>query len=117
MKFDQNDFTNVGPGASIGIRLIYPNLNTVVKQKQAIYWLRDESEKWLNKIGEEKKDSMQYLYWDKIKGCYYTNSECNITLHQIEMWLCEFQKYWKMTIGQGKQRSKFQPKSKDLISK
>jgi len=130
MKFDQNDFTNVGPGASIGIRLIYPNLKTVKEQKQAIYWLRDEAEKWMNKIGKEKGEPFPYLGWDIEEGKYFTHYEIfnwgknhtnrmynGITLHQIEMWLCEFQKYWKMTIGQGKQRSKFQPKSKTIISK
>lgn len=32
-----------------------------------------------------------------------------ITLHQIEMWLCEYQKYWKVKYKIGKQRSKFPP--------
>lgn len=115
MKFDQDDFTNVGPGASIGIRLIYPNLKTIKEQKQAIYWLRDVAEEWLKKISEERGVKMPFLWWNKDKKEYYTDSECNITLHQIEMWLCEFQKYWKMIIGQGKQRSRFIPKTKELI--
>ena len=115
MKFDQNDFTNVGPGASIGIRLIYPSLKTVREQKQAIYWLRDLAEEWLTKIGDEKGEKMVYLNWDTNKGAYYLTNNCNITLHQIEMWLCEFQKYWKMIIGEGKQRSKFVPKTQKLI--
>ena len=115
MKFDQNDFTNVGPGASIGIRLIYPSLKTVREQKQAIYWLRDLAEEWLTKIGDEKGEKMVYLNWDTKKGAYYLTNNCNITLHQIEMWLCEFQKYWKMIIGEGKQRSKFVPKTQKLI--
>ena len=68
MKFDQNDFTNVGPGASIGIRLIYPSLKTVREQKQAIYWLRDLAEEWLTKIGDEKSEKMVYLNWDMKKG-------------------------------------------------
>ena len=117
MKFDQNDFTNVGPGASIGIRLIYPNLKTIREQKPAIYWLKDEAEKWFTKIAKEKGEPMPYLNWNKEKGCYEIQKECNITLHQIEMWLCEFQKYWKMIIGEGKQRSKFQPRSKSIIKK
>lgn len=117
MKFNQNDFTNVGPGVSMGIRLIYPNLKTTKEQKQAIYWLRDESSFWLEKIGEKKGERFPYLHWDKEKGEYYVNDIHNITLHQIEMWLCEFQKYYKMIIGQGKQRSKFQPKSETIISK
>lgn len=117
MKFTQDDYTNVGPGASIGIRLIYPSLKTVREQKPAIYWLRDEAEYWLNKIGKEKGEPMPFLEWDKEKGQYYISKECNITLHQIEMWLCEFQKYWKMIIGSGKQRSKFVPKSKTIIKR
>ena len=131
MKFDQNDFTNVGPGASIGIRLIYPSLKTIREQKQAIYWLRDMADEMLDKIGKEKGEPFPYLAWDKARGEYYLftkqeweEGELNddpiyhgITLHQIEMWLCEFQKYWKMIIGEGKQRSKFVPKSKSIISK
>lgn len=102
-RFTQNDFTNVGPGAGVGIRLIFPSLN-VRAQKQAIYWLRDLANESLMNIG-----NFPYLHWDKKKRDYYVNNECNITLHQIEMWLCEYQKYWKMKIGTGKQRSKYQP--------
>lgn len=117
MKFTQDDYTNVGPGASIGIRLIYPSLDSVAKQKQAIYWLRDEAERELTKVAKSKGEPMYYLEWDKKKREYYLTDECNITLHQIEMWLCEFQKYWKMTIKTGKQRSKFEPITKDIIVK
>ena len=113
MKFDQNDFTNVGPGASVGIRLIFPNLKGK-EQKQGIYRLRDMAEKYLSNIGKEKDESFPYLHFDKAGGWYYVDSNCNITLHQIEMWLCEFQKYWKMTIGEGKQRSEFIPKTKTI---
>lgn len=114
MKFDQNDYTNVGPGASIGIRLIYPSLSTIREQKQAIYWLRDEAEGWLTKISSEKGENMPYLSWNKTLRKYEIQDKCNITLHQIEMWLCEFQKYWKMLIGKGKQRLKFVPRTKSL---
>jgi len=115
MKFDQNDYTNVGPGASVGIRLIYPSLPNIKEQKKGIYWLRDEAEKQLSDIAKEKGEPMYYLDWDKNKREYVFSDYCNITLHQIEMWLCEFQKYWKMTIKTGKQRSKFEPKTKSLI--
>lgn len=131
MMFDQNDFTNVGPGASIGIRLIYPNLKTVKEQKRAIYDLRNIADKWLHKIGVEKGELFPYIGWDIEKGEYYTftrdevlagempmyNQYDGITLHQIEMWLCEFQKYWKMIIGEGKQRSKFSPRSKTILKR
>lgn len=105
MKFDQNDYTNVGPGASLGIRLIFPSLKGR-EQKQGIYWLRDMAEEQLSK-------KMNYLHWNKKTGKYEIVKKCNITLHQIEMWLCEFQKYWKMQLGEGKQRSKFQPRTKN----
>lgn len=131
MAFDQNDFTNVGPGASIGIRLIYPNLKTVKEQKKAIYDLRNIADDWLHKIGVEKGELFPYIGWDIEKGEYYTftrdevlvgempmyNQYDGITLHQIEMWLCEFQKYWKMIIGEGKQRSKFSPRSKTILKR
>ena len=112
MRFDQNDFTNVGHGASVGIRLIFPNLKGV-DQKSGIYRLRDEANEMLAKISKEKGvDSFPFVSWNKKKSCYSVKNDCNITLHQIEMWLCEFQKYWKMMIGDGKQRSLFTPKTK-----
>ena len=111
MRFDQNDYTNVGPGASVGIRLIFPQLKGKA-QKQGIYRLRDMAADRLEQLGKTLGEPFPYLYFDKSSGSYYTNSQCNITLHQIEMWLCEFQKYWKMTIGEGKQRSEFVPKTK-----
>lgn len=111
MKFTQDDYTNVGPGASIGIRLIYPSLPTIKAQKQAIYDLRNEANKYLTKIAKRKGEPMYYLMYNKKSKSYYFTEQCNITLHQIEMWLCEFQKYWKMTIKTGKQRSKFVPKT------
>jgi hypothetical protein len=99
----QNDFINVGPGASIGIRLIFPSLKN---QKEGIYILRDIAESKLNEFG-----NFPYLKWDIISSKYVSSNECNISLHQIEMWLCEYQKYWKMVMGVGKQRSKFIPYS------
>jgi hypothetical protein len=111
MKFDQNDYTNVGPGASLGIRLIFPNL-TYKEQKSGIYKLKEMAEEKLKSVVVDEK--FPFLYWDKSKREYYIGEECNITLHQIEMWLCEFQKYWKMSIKKGKQRSKFTPKTLTL---
>lgn len=105
MPFDENDFTNVGPGCSLGIRLIFPQLQPN-EQIDGIYHLRDMAEEQL----AEFKESFKYIKWKE--GEYHPAQECNITLHQIEMWLCEYQKYWKMTIQQGKQRSKFTPKTK-----
>lgn len=104
MRFTQNDFTNVGPGASLGLRLIYPSLRT---QESGIYALRDESLKYLT-------GKFSYLNWDIQNHRYCISNTGEITLHQIEMWLCEYSKYWKMKTGKGRQRSTFKPQSKDL---
>ena len=108
MRFTSDDFTNVGPGAAVGIRLIYPSLT---KKKDGIYRLRNEAQKALQSIDTLKGgNGVPYVHWNG--RSYYINSDkCNITLHQIEMWLCEYQKYFKMTIGDGKQRSLFAPKT------
>ena len=39
IEWDENDYTNVGPGASLGIRLIFPSMRPEY-QKDAIYYLR-----------------------------------------------------------------------------
>ena len=109
MKFDENSWTNVGPGAELGIRLIFPDRNTPEEKKQAIYHLRDLSRDMLKLNG-----SFKYIHWDKKESDYIFPNKSELSLHQIEMWLCEFSKYWKMTIKQGKQRSKFKPISKSL---
>lgn len=106
MKFNQNDFTNVGPGADLGIRLIFPDTRPKDRIKR-IYDLKDISELYLKKVSEEKGEYMPFVHWDKELHKYKLSSECNITLHQIEMWLCEFGKYWKMKHSVGKQRSKY----------
>lgn len=106
MKFDQDDFTNVGPGAAVGIRLIYPNLEGR-DRIEGIYRLRDIAVDELAKIGDFK-----YLNWDKENKKYFvTPGEGVVNLHMCEMFLCEFCKYWKMKVGMGKQRSVFKPKS------
>jgi hypothetical protein len=98
MRWDENDFTNVGPGCSLGIRLIFPS--TLAKdQRQRIHDLRDMSNEYL-------PDDFKYLEWDRKRG-YYANKGNNISLHQIEMFCCEFSKYWKMLNKVGKQRKKY----------
>jgi hypothetical protein len=102
--FTENDFTNVGPGASLGIKLIFPSLQPK-EQIDAIYWLRDLSKEYLAKNGDFK-----YIKWNKSKKIYELGRH-NITLHTVEFWLCEFSKYFKILIKKGKQRSKFIPRT------
>lgn len=115
-KWTENDWTNVGPGASLGIRLIFPSLKTTKQQEQGIWWLKEIAPSYL----KEHFPDFHYFSWNKelknaatrIPGIKVViKGECNLTLHSMEMWLCEFSKYWKMSIGEGKQRSKFVPRS------
>ncbi len=115
-RWTENDWTNVGPGASLGVRLIFPSLKTDKEQEQGIRWLKEMAPSYL----EEHFPDFYFFRWNKklknaatgIPGIkILTRGDCNITLHNIEMWLCEFSKYWKMTIKEGKQRSKFVPRS------
>ncbi len=106
MKFDEDDYTNVGPGASLGLRLIFPSL-TPKEQKQGIYWLRDLAKEQLENFGQFK-----YIRWNRQFQRYVvTPSFGSVNLHQMEMMLCEYAKYWKMQVKEGKQRSKFVPKT------
>nr|DAS96432.1 MAG TPA: Pplase1 alpha-glutamyl/putrescinyl thymine pyrophosphorylase clade 1 [Caudoviricetes sp.] len=126
-KFNQDDFTSVGPGASTGIRLIYPYLKTIREQKKAIYWLKDIALRELDKIAKERGVPFPFISVVPRSGSIIANdlphddlktkieegafddvdNPYQISLHQIEMWLCEYQKYWKVKNSIGRQRSKF----------
>lgn len=107
MKFTQMDYTNVGPGCSTGLRIIFPSLEGK-EQIKGIYWLHELADETFKRLGIEFK----FVHWDNEKREYYVDkTKNNLNLHTIEFWLCEYQKYWKMEIGEGKQRSKFIPQT------
>jgi len=100
MRFDQNDYVNVGPGALTGVRWIFPSRGNSYKDaKDVIYHLRDEQKYYLNRYGFQ-----DFHYLDNKYG--------KLTLREIEHSLCEFQKYMKMRYKVGKQRQKFVPITK-----
>lgn len=102
----ENDHVNVGPGCSTGIRLIFPSLKKK-DQEDGIQMLFDICKSEFDKIGDFK-----YTHWNKSNQEYFVDkNHFNITKCTIEFQLCEYQKYWKMRIGEGKQRSKFVPKT------
>jgi hypothetical protein len=105
VNLNRDCWTHCGPGCATGIRLIFPSLEPK-EQIQGLYWLRDLSKNQLEKIGDFK-----YLHWNKAEEEYYVDNNWNIHLSEIEMWCCELQKYWKVKIGMGKQRSKFKPRT------
>lgn len=105
MNFNQDDYTNVGDGAKLGIRLIFPSIKSKKASEDAIELLRDYGNDYLDSHG------FKFLRWDRSNNKYNVEKYGKISLHQIEMWLCEFGKYWKMINNVGKQRGKFTPKT------
>lgn len=97
-KFDENVWTNVGPGAQFGLRIVTPSKP---KNISTIKWLRDISKDLL-------PDDFKYIKWNKSKQ-KYERCDWNITLNQIEFFLCEYAKYWKIKHKIGKQRDKYIP--------
>jgi len=93
--FNEDAYTNVGPGAKQGMELIFGEAS-----KALIEELRRSGNKILPEMG---------FKFFKRGSQFEIQEEQNITLHQIEMWLCEYQKYVKMQNKTGKQRSKYNP--------
>lgn len=115
MRFGQNDFTNLGPGSSQGVRLIFPKLKTS-EQLSCYTYLQDIAEEKLEEIGLEKGELMPYAQWNKSKSAYEIISSCNLSLNQIEGALCEFSKYMRILRGTGRPRCpEFEPRTGTLI--
>lgn len=110
-QFGANDFTNVGPGSALGIRLLFPSLQTRIEQRKGIYDLLAMAKEKIAIAEQKAGEKFPYAVWNESESKYEVSYEFNLTLNQIEGWLCEFSKYWKMVIGKGKQRQKFNPVS------
>ena len=115
MKFDQNDYTNLGPGSSQGIRLIFPKLKGS-EQLSCYEYLQDIAEEKLEEIGLEKGELMPYVKWNKELQKYEVINECNLSLNQIEGALCEFSKYMRILRNTGRPRCPmFEPRTSSII--
>lgn len=109
MQITEDDGTTIGPGSGLGLRLIFPSAATNKQQLDKLTQLRNDAAEWFKNNAYEP---FPYLHFDKDTKKFYVSDEPNITLSEIEQWLCEYAKYWKMKIGEGKQRSKFIPQTK-----
>ncbi len=94
IKFTENDFVNVGPGAHLGLILMFPS-KTNNSHVKLIKRLRDKQEYYFKKYGFS---DFKYLDGNK-----------RLTLRGVEHSLCEVGKLAKMRMKVGKQRSKFTP--------
>ena len=111
IPFNVNELTNIGPGSLLGLRIIFPNrvINSqrVAGMKELLAMAKDK----LDEIAEEKGEPMVYAKFDEETNGYVPSTEFNLTINNIEGWLCEYSKYWKTMLNVGKSQRKFVPKS------
>jgi len=94
----ENTWTNIGPGAQLGLRIIMPS------RPQTLDTLREIQDLSRDLLPEDFK----YVQWNKQQEKYEL-CDWNIVLSNIEFFLCEYQKYWKIKTGIGKSRDKYNP--------
>lgn len=117
MACDANSATNAGNGSLSGTRMLFNNIHSRSDAVDAIYYLRDMSEDYLDKIHNElyqDTDGFYYVKWDSDTN-QYIRDKFNFTLSQIEHWLCEYSKYKRYAIGDKKTHTRRynDPKSSD----
>lgn len=108
MNITEDSATTIGPGSDLGLRLIYPSTSSSAGKIKRMEELRDAAADWFKKY-EVNHEKFPYVHFDKTQKKFYVSDEPNITLSEIEQWLCEYAKYFKMKIGEGKQRNHFIP--------
>lgn len=106
-KWNENDYTHIGPGAQYGIKLIYPYLNSKGIDKNSdemlmrLKQLRDFSEVYFQMKG------LDFKYYNK-KDVFDYKKGKRLTLREAENALCETGKLFKMINGVGKPRKRFE---------
>lgn len=106
MSYDANSATNAGPGSTGGAKYIFSNIKGEADVLDAIKFIKDISEEYLNEMQKERfkdSDGFYYVAWDKTQN-KYVRTTFNFTLNQIEMWLCEYYKYVKYIDSGGRAR-------------
>jgi len=95
--FTDSDYVNPGPGALLGLRILYPRYKKWRSRNRAmsmIASLSTCSDSYFRHFG------LSIPYW---------NGK-HLGLRSIEHSLCEYAKYWKMRERIGKQRKRFSPR-------
>lgn len=100
VNWDDDSFTNVGPGAKRGLNWIFEDLGNMT-HLQALFWLRSIAKSEFERLGYDKT-----MKWpEKVK---------DFNLRIIEQSACELQKYWKAKYGKGRPKMKFKPQTTDV---
>lgn len=111
IPFDVNQLTNVGPGSLLGLRILFPNRVINSQRVAGMKELLKMAKEKLDEIGEREGEPMIYAKFDPDTFGYVPSEEFNLTINNIEGWLCEYSKYWKLSKNVGKAQRKFVPKS------
>lgn len=98
--------TNVGPGCSVGLRLIFNNLKNSKEEYEAL--------EYLQKIGKPyiKKHFPDFVFtkWDSKIERFVPSDEYNFKLLEFEHLMCETSKLWRIRENIGGRRKKYIPK-------
>lgn len=111
LPFDVNELTHVGPGSLLGLRIIFPDRVINAQRVAGMKELLAIAEEKLNEVAEKHGEPMVYAKYDPVTGGYIASDEFNLTINNIEGWLCEYSKYWKISMNVGKLQRKFKPVS------
>ena len=117
IPFSPNDYVNVGPGSKAGCRLIFPDIKGSGCYKKAMHKLLELACEQLHKISLSNSESMPYAEYDPKTESYHASDKFNLTIGNIEHWLCEYSKYYSLASKHKRSQRKFRPSSNsDLYS-
>jgi len=100
-KWNDNDFVNIGPGAKLGLEIMYHFKLGKKEQEARLDYLYQIQGDCLKDIHKELGEALE---WKDIafKGAFSNYPFLSIT--NVEGSLCEFRKYWNIKHGRGKRR-------------
>ena len=100
--FDEDSYLNVGPGAIQGLTYLAGGKYDKKEEQNLCWLLLSNSRKYLEDKG------FKFVKWNMNKRKYEL-CDFNLTIHNIEFWLCEFSKYMKLVEGRRRKNTKFIP--------
>ena len=106
LPYSENDWSFAFLGCARGLKYIFPNLdmNDDVKCLEAMRWLHEHQKEYLEPLNFKSLGA-----YELANGYVYDGT--TISLSNIENCLCEFSKYMKTKLGEGRPRVLYKPKS------
>lgn len=109
LSYSENDWSFAFLGCSRGLKHVFPDLdmNDDVECLGAMRWLHEHQREYLEPLNFKSLGA-----YPLANGLVYDGT--TISLSNIENCLCEFSKYMKTKLGQGRPRVLYKPKSSEL---